>query len=118
MTFALLGRIVATGMLIWALDDHPYGYFTLLRFVVCIVTAYCAVLSNEKGKVTWTWILGGMAVLFNPIVPIHIDRESWQVIDAVAAVVLLISLVPVRGRLSNKNYNNDSVTSYEDEDEE
>jgi hypothetical protein len=62
MYFTLFGRIVAAGMLIWALDNHPYGYFTLLRIIVCCVAAYCAVLANEQKKNSWTWTLAVVAV--------------------------------------------------------
>ncbi len=30
----IIARIIAIILLIWALDDHPYSYYTLLRFAV------------------------------------------------------------------------------------
>jgi len=97
MTALLIGRIVAAGMLIWALDDHPYDYFTLLRVVVCFVSGYCAIQASSQNKDSWTWILGGMAVLFNPIIPIHMARETWQIVDLCAAIVLIVSIFFVKG---------------------
>jgi uncharacterized membrane protein len=97
MFFSLVGRIVASGMLIWALDNHPYGYFTLMRIVVCLVASYCAVLAYEQEKLPWVYILGGVAVLFNPIIPFHMTRESWKVVDIAMAVVLLVSFFFVKG---------------------
>ncbi len=44
----------------------PYGFYTLLRLVVCGCSAYLAVKANGMRNVAWTWIMGGMAVLFNP----------------------------------------------------
>jgi len=100
MVLALVGRIVASGMLFWALAGHPYEYFTLLRFVVCVVAAYCAVLANSQKNDQWTWTFGAIAILFNPIIPFHLNRQIWSVIDLAVGVVFAISifLVPIRGR--------------------
>ena len=91
MILGEIGRIVASGMLIWALADHEYGYFTLLRFVVCVVAAYLASQAYSHHRAEWTWTLGGIAVLFNPIIPIHLDRELWRIIDVIVAIVLIVS---------------------------
>jgi len=51
-------------------------------------------LSSDEGqqhaKRRWTWILGGMAVLFNPILPIRIHRTDWQIVDALGAATLFV----------------------------
>jgi hypothetical protein len=68
-------RIIAAALLFWALDRHPYGYYTILRFVVCGVAGYGIFISMELDKNVWAWILGITAVLFNPILPIHLNRD-------------------------------------------
>jgi uncharacterized membrane protein len=86
--------IVAAGMLFVALfDGLPYGYFTLLRFVVFAVGGYIAYRSYQKdGESLTLWLFGLIAILFNPIIPIHLERETWWVIDLVVGVIFLISL--------------------------
>ena len=111
MYFPLIGRIVAAGMLIWALDDHPYDYFTFLRIIVCCVAGYCAVLASEQQKDPWIWILGGIAVLFNPIIPIHMSRETWRVIDIAVAIVLLVSFFFVKGEKKGRKAGDGSQNS-------
>ncbi len=84
--------IVAAAFLFLALfDGWPYGYFTLLRFVVCAVTAYCAYLAYDTKQEKWAWMFGIIAVLFNPFIPVHLDRETWTFIDFGVAVFLVIS---------------------------
>lgn len=95
-----IGRLVAVGMLIWALADHKYGFFTLLRFVVCFVAAYCAFQAYSQKKAEWTWILGGISVLFNPIIPIHLNRDLWSMIGIVVAIVFLASIFFVKANKS------------------
>jgi uncharacterized membrane protein len=86
-------------MLIWALAKHGYGYFTLLRFVVCIVTVFSAFLAYSQNKKNWAWILGGIAALFNPVIPIHLNRELWSVIDIIVAIVLIVSLFSIKTKI-------------------
>lgn len=48
------------------IDGWPYGFFTLLRFVVFAATAYVTWMAYEQQKEKWVWIFGFLAVLFNP----------------------------------------------------
>jgi hypothetical protein len=84
---------IAAGFLFIALiDGWPYGYFTLLRFIVTAVTVYVAYISYEQGRENWTYAFGFIAVLFNPIIPIHLTREIWLPIDLSVATFLLASI--------------------------
>ena len=69
----------------------PYGYFTLLRWVVAGTCVYRFLLSTEQNQKGWMWFFAITAVLFNPIVPFQLNRDTWQFIDLVAGVCLLIS---------------------------
>jgi len=67
----------------------PYGFYTFLRFVVCCASVYLAFVSHTAKSKVWPSVMGGLALLFNPLVPIHLHRSNWQVLDALAAVALL-----------------------------
>lgn len=86
--------ITASGFLFIALfEGLPYGYFTLLRFVVCAVGAYMAYKIYESDNDSlWVWLFGGIAILFNPIIPIHLTREVWWIIDLIVGGVFLLSI--------------------------
>jgi hypothetical protein len=47
----------------------PYGFYTFVRLIVCGCAVYLAVRTKTVRSTAWPWILGGMAVLFNPICP-------------------------------------------------
>lgn len=97
MTAFIIARIAAAIMLFLALGRLPYGYYTLLRFVVCGTTAYGAYLaSTEQKKPAWVWTFGIIAVLFNPFIPIHLTRDIWAVIDVAVALLLIVSLLFLR----------------------
>jgi hypothetical protein len=79
-------------MLFLALADLPYGYYTLLRILVCAVGAYGAYLAYSAGRHGWTWTFGAIAVLFNPIIPVYLGREVWAPIDVGVGIVFVTSL--------------------------
>lgn len=99
----IIVRIIAIFLLIWALDGHPYSYYTLLRFAVCGVSAYSAYFALKLEKNGWAWTFGIIAILFNPIIPIHLDRETWKFIDVGVAILLLVSLFLFRKSKYEKN---------------
>ena len=45
----------------------------------------------EKEKMGWMWTFIVTAVLFNPILPIHLSRNIWQPVDLVGGIVFLCS---------------------------
>ena len=89
-------KIIAILMLFWALADNPYGYYQILRWVVCGVTVYSAYLAYENKNNTWAWIFGVVAVLFNPIATIHLDRETWSVINMIVAAIIITSIFKMK----------------------
>jgi len=61
-----------------ALLEWPYAYYQILRLAVCAGAAFLAFTEakNER-RGPWIWSLAGTALLFNPFLPIHLEREAW-----------------------------------------
>jgi len=94
--FSVWGRVLVALLLFWALDRHAYGYYTLLRWITCGAGGYFAYVAYESGKNTWAWILGIMALIFNPVIPFHLDRDTWATVDLISGVLLFVSIFFVR----------------------
>ncbi len=86
----LVPCVIAATMLILALVPWPYGYYQLLRFVVCGVAVYVAFITYQWKKIWATWLFAFIAVLFNPLIPIHLSRELWQTIDVICGVIFIV----------------------------
>src|SRR5271165_5275592 len=67
----------------------PYGFYTFLRLFVCGTSVCLAFVAYTAKDKFWLWLMGGLAVLFNPLVPIHLPRSAWQFFDALSAMLLL-----------------------------
>ena len=68
-------------------------FYTLLRWVCCVAFAFSAFTAFQMRRVSWTWIFGILAVLFNPLVPVHLQRATWQAIDWGAIGVIVVAAI-------------------------
>jgi hypothetical protein len=85
--------IIIAMMLLGALGHWPYGYYQLLRVAVCGVSVFL-VSVWEKSWVRF--LFGFIAILFNPILPIHLSRELWQIIDlALSVLFFIVGFIPM-----------------------
>lgn len=88
--------LVCTAMLLGALGSWPYGYYTLLRIVVCIGAGFFAAVAYSTDKQWILWPCVAVAILFNPLLPVHLSRDIWAVIDFVCALLFLIPTFVLR----------------------
>ena len=73
----------------------PYGYFTFLRIVVCGVASYVAIQVRDSMVALIGLLM--VAILFNPLVLIHLPQQTWRIIDlATAAAFIRLAFKPSR----------------------
>jgi len=73
--------VVAIGLL-----PMPYGFYMLVRLFFCGISLFY--LTRPAGvRDVERWVLVGLAVLYNPLVPVELgDRTLWTIVN-VATVV-------------------------------
>lgn len=88
-----IGRAIAVALLIVAGCKFRlgYSYYIILRFVVCGVSVYCIWFALKSKHEVWVGFFIAIAILFNPIIPIHLQKTTWHYIDIITALVFLIS---------------------------
>lgn len=86
-------------LLIGALyPGNPYIYYVLLRWISCPLLAYLTSSAAQQGFKIWAWLLGTLAVLYNPILPVHASRPLWTGANLVTMIVLAVSISTLRRR--------------------
>jgi len=86
-------QAVASLMLLWALNpQNPYGYYILLRWVCCAAFAYLAWQAAEREKQGWVWVLAVTALVYNPIIRLHLGREIWSLVNVATIAVSIMSI--------------------------
>jgi hypothetical protein len=92
-------QVLMSVMLLWALyPDNPYGYYILLRWVCCASFAFLAVYACAIEKQGWAWPLGISALVYQPLIPWHLTREIWSVINVVTIAVAMASIFVLKSR--------------------
>ena len=73
---------ITSGAVLIGFGDLPYGYYTLLRLIICGFSLFL-LLGEGPIRISWQrWLTGACAVLYNPIVPLHIgDKGVWIVLN-------------------------------------
>jgi len=85
--------LVAGITLFIAISNMPYGYYQLLRFFVCGIGAYGAYHSYKQKEVGWAWILGIIALLFNPFIKFYLGKDTWKLLDLASGIIFCIYLI-------------------------
>lgn len=83
--------VIASVILGVAVDgDHNWQFYALLRWV-CFGAFLTMFFHGLIGKKTLSIIGIIGAILFNPLIKVHLGREVWINVDAAAALLLLWS---------------------------
>jgi hypothetical protein len=79
---------------------NPYSYYVLLRWVACPVFAWVGWKAYERGSGIAMIIASGvLAVLFNPIIRVMLDREKWEILNiAMIAVAIWSAVVSMKSK--------------------
>jgi len=83
---------LAVALLLIATAKLPYGYYTFLRVAICGFCAVVAFFAFADRSQRWGAAFAILAVLFNPIFPIYLDRPTWFWLDIGAAAIIAAHL--------------------------
>jgi len=84
--------VVMILLLIAIFPIKEYGYYILLRWIVCLTAIYIGYYSYEAEKIYWTWVVGIIALIFNPIIPFYLGKDFWVIVDFVTAIIFVINI--------------------------
>lgn len=93
--------VLAAGLLL-CLCRMPYGYYMLIRLFTTVMGVVWACAFYGESKKALMMVAIAVAIFFQPIVKITMDKESWNVIDVALAVSLCVLLAM---RVTKKNNN-------------
>ena len=84
---------MASGVLLFLgiLNGWPYEYYIILRWIVCGVAVF-NVVGFSKSKLTgWALVFAALAFLFNPLIPVYLNKSSWVGIDLISAIIFFLA---------------------------
>ena len=84
--------ILTIFMLFGAVAEWPYGYYIFLRWITCIASILVIFQAFEK-NIDWAKVVFIIiAILFNPLTPIHLSRSIWIPLDIITAILFIFTI--------------------------
>lgn len=88
----LLAPAACIVLLTAAMWRQPHGYYTFLRISICVWSITALVKHRHPAM---RLLLAGAGILYNPLIPITLSRDTWHILNAVTiALTLLAALTP------------------------
>lgn len=88
-TISVIPAVVIIIMSLLALFAWPYAYYIFMKFAVFGVSVYYAYylyLAKGFGNF-WFWLFVVAGILFNPFMPVYLDRAMWSFFDIILVIM-------------------------------
>lgn len=90
MNIKIISIISIILLLIGIPTGWAYGYYIFLRWAIFISSVIITYKFYEQKRITWVFIFAVLAILFNPIAPIYLEKSTWILIDFISSVLFYI----------------------------
>lgn len=89
--FFILPLVIAAILFI-SIAELPYGFYTFMRIVVpllSIIYLFFGYIAEDKFSLMLIPNIL-IVILWNPILPVYLDKDTWVVIDAIAGICEIV----------------------------
>lgn len=82
-------KLILSVLLFICLAKMPYSYFMIMRVIACIIFIFLAIdKENEENGIYIILLI--LVVVFQPIWKANFNRQTWNIIDVIVAIGLII----------------------------
>jgi len=92
-SFLELCSLLTAIMLVLCLFAMPYGFYTLVRFLVAVLMGFLAYHFYQQKANMMAIGAGILLILFQPIWKIALGRTIWNLLDIVLAIALVVWVI-------------------------
>ena len=80
-------RVITAVLLLFAILPVQYDYYIILRIIVTLVAGLSSFNAYKIDDNEWALIFLFIALLWNPIIPVYLNKSIWVVLDLVGASI-------------------------------
>jgi hypothetical protein len=91
-------KLLAIVMLLGALLTFPFVYYQLMNWVVVGASLVTVQQAYQRRMTALAWLFALVAVVFNPLAPLYLRADVWNIADLIAAVLFIISFFFIVGK--------------------
>ena len=84
---------VSAVMLVLGVLTWSWGYYDLLRLIVCGTAAYIAWCAKQEKGERLFWVMLIIAIVYNPVAPVHFERTVWILFNLAAAAAFWLAAI-------------------------
>lgn len=82
-------------LLLIAIGDLDYSYYEMLRIIISILAIVFAIIIRSFDNIPLMTIMIIVAILFNPLFPIYLNKDMWIVLDFICSILFIISAISI-----------------------
>ncbi len=108
--------MLVIGMFLLPDEGEPHKYQIFVKFLVCAITSHSAYRLFQSKRTCWAWIMGSIAILYNPVFQIPLERNTSPLVNFCviwvigASILLQKKATKMRNDTSAQNPSGTSVT--------
>lgn len=88
-----ISSLVLAGVLFLCLLSMPYGFYTVIRLATAIIASLWAFKFFNQNSTTYAIVAIAVALLFQPFFKVTLDRLTWNIIDIIVSIGLIICVL-------------------------
>lgn len=89
-------QVLLSGLILKALGDNGYVFYMRLRWICLFCFGSLIAHSLANNRKGWAIAFGMLTIIYNPIIPLHLDRDTWTLINIISIVVALSSIIVLK----------------------
>ena len=82
--------VVGSALSLLSIAPMPYGYYQFSRFAITAMAIWALSSCFNRQRVGWSVAFGAIAVLYNPLIPIYMARESWALFNLLGGILFIV----------------------------
>lgn len=91
--------LTASFLFIAIFPGIPYFYYELLRLWVFIAASIVSWKYYNSNLPQWAIIFLFIGLLFNPIIPIHLNKLAWVPLDFICSMLFIITSMSLKKKV-------------------
>ncbi|MBR2478954.1 MAG: hypothetical protein IKB47_00935 [Clostridia bacterium] len=98
LLFCVIASVVTAALYFIGMADLAYGYYTFLRVFSLIslpIIVLVYIITTGKINTPMTYVPSVIWILFNPIFPIYLDKDTWVVLDLICGIAMIACAIYV-----------------------
>lgn len=88
--------LITFGFLFYTVICQPseYGFYQVLRWLVSVFSAWTSVkIYQNSPKSFWLLLFAALTIIFNPVLPLKFEDDTWVIIDIITLAIFFIYCV-------------------------